>query len=200
MQLADDGELLVRGPSVMKGYRGDPRATAEAIDADGWLHTGDLGRFDADGYLTIIDRKNDIIINAAGKNMAPAGIEAAIKSETPLIAQIVAVGDRRPYNVALIVLDRAATGGRDPDDPEIVRLVDEAVARGNAKLSRVEQIKRHRILPDEWAPGGDELTPTGKPRRKRILERYAATIDALYGEGSRATHRAGAEHDDRGAQ
>ncbi|MEB2283715.1 MAG: hypothetical protein B6D46_15715 [Polyangiaceae bacterium UTPRO1] len=181
MRLAADGELLVRGPSVMKGYRGDPQASAEAIDADGWLHTGDLGRFDADGYLTIIDRKKDIIINAAGKNMAPASIEAAIKSETPLIAQIVAVGDRRPYNVALIVLDAAAAGGRGGDDPEIVRLVDEAVARGNAKLSRVEQIKRHRILSDTWAPGSDELTPTGKPRRKRILERYTAVIEALYG-------------------
>jgi long-subunit acyl-CoA synthetase (AMP-forming) len=180
MRLADDGELLVRGPSVMKGYRGDPGATAEAIDADGWLHTGDLGRFDADGYLTIIDRKKDIIINAAGKNMAPASIEAAIKSETPLIAQIVAFGDRRPYNVALIVLDRGAAGGRGADDPETARLVGEAVARGNAKLSRVEQIKRYRILADEWAPGGDELTPTGKPRRRPIMDKYGATIDAIY--------------------
>jgi len=186
MRLADDGELLVRGPSVMKGYRGDPRATAEAIDADGWLHTGDLGRFDADGYLTIIDRKNDIIINSAGKNMAPASIEAAIKSQTPLIAQIVACGDRRPYNVALIVLDRAAAGGRGADDPEIATLVGEAVARGNAKLSRVEQIKRYRILADEWAPGSNELTPTGKPRRKQIMETYAATIDTLYAESPRA--------------
>ncbi len=196
MRLAADGELLVRGPSVMKGYRGDPRATAEAIDADGWLHTGDLGRFDADGYLTIIDRKKDIIINSAGKNMAPAGIEAAIKSESPLIAQIVAVGDRRPYNVALIVLDHAAAGGRSADDPEIARLVGEAVARGNAKLSRVEQVKRHRILADEWAPGGDELTPTGKPRRKQIVERYADTIDALYAGSPGAEHHARAERDD----
>ena len=186
MRLADDGELLVRSPSVMKGYRGDPRATAEAIDADGWLRTGDLGRFDADGYLTIIDRKKDIIINSAGKNMAPASIEAAIKSQTPLIAQIVACGDRRPYNVALIVLDRAAAGGRGSDDPEIARLVGEAVARGNAKLSRVEQIKRYRILADEWAPDGNELTPTGKPRRKQIMDTYAATIDALYAESPRA--------------
>jgi long-subunit acyl-CoA synthetase (AMP-forming) len=188
MRLADDGELLVRGPSVMKGYRGDPRATAEAIDGDGWLRTGDLGRFDADGYLTIIDRKKDIIINSAGKNMAPASIEAAIKSQTPLIAQIVAFGDRRPYNVALIVLDRAAAGGRGSDDPEIAALVGEAVARGNAKLSRVEQIKRYRILADEWAPGSDELTPTGKPRRKQIMDTYAATIDALYAESPRAEY------------
>jgi long-subunit acyl-CoA synthetase (AMP-forming) len=180
MRLAADGELLVRGPSVMKGYRGDPQATAEAIDAEGWLHTGDLGRFDADGYLTIIDRKKDIIINSAGKNMAPASIEAAIKAQSPLIAHIVAVGDRRPYNIALIVLDRTATGGRGPDDPEIARLVEEAVTRGNAKLSRVEQIKKYRILAEEWPPGGDEVTPTNKPRRKQITERYAATIDALY--------------------
>lgn len=180
MRLAIDGELLVRGPSVMKGYRGDPRATAEAIDAEGWLHTGDLGRFDADGYLTIIDRKKDIIINSAGKNMAPASIEAAIKAQSPLIAHVVAVGDRRPYNVALIVLDRAATGGRGANDPEIDRLVEEAVTRGNAKLARVEQIKKYRILAEEWPPGGDEVTPTNKPRRKRITEKYAATIDALY--------------------
>ncbi|MBI3786437.1 MAG: AMP-binding protein, partial [Deltaproteobacteria bacterium] len=180
MRLAGDGELLVRGPVIMKGYRGDPQATAEAIDADGWLHTGDLGRFDDDGYLTIVDRKKDIIINAAGKNMAPANIAAAIKSESPLIGHVVPFGDRRPYNVALIVLDRAATGGRGADDSEVARVVDEAVARGNAKLARVEQIKRFRILTDEWAVGGDELTPTGKPRRRPIAEKYAAEIEALY--------------------
>jgi len=190
MKLAEDGELLVRGPSVMKGYRGDPQATAEAIDTEGWLHTGDLARFDADGYLSIIDRKKDILINSAGKNMAPATIEAAIKAQTPLIAQIVVVGDRRPYNVALIVLDRAATGGRSHDDPEIERLVAEAVARGNAKLSRVEQIKRYRVLAEEWAPGSDELTPTNKPRRKQISEKYAATIEALYADRS-VTHERG---------
>lgn len=180
MRLADDGELLVRGPVIMKGYRGDPQATAEAIDADGWLHTGDLGRFDTDGYLTIVDRKKDIIINAAGKNMSPASIEAAIKSESALIGHVVAFGDRRPYNVALIVLDHATTGGRGAADPEIARLVGEAVDRGNAKLARVEQIKRFRILADDWAPGGDELTPTGKARRRPIAEKYAAQVAELY--------------------
>jgi long-subunit acyl-CoA synthetase (AMP-forming) len=180
MRLAGDGELLVRGPVIMKGYRGDPQATAEAIDADGWLHTGDLGRFDADGYLTIVDRKKDIIINAAGKNMSPASIEAAIKSESPLIGHVVAFGDRRPYNVALIVLDRTATGGRSSADPDIARLVGEAVTRGNAKLARVEQIKRFCILADDWLPGGDELTPTGKPRRRPIAEKYAAQVAPLY--------------------
>ena len=183
MRLGDDGELLVRGPVVMKGYRGDPQATAEAIDADGWLHTGDLGRFDADGYLTIVDRKKDIIINAAGKNMSPANIEAAIKSESPLIGHVVAFGDRRPYNVALIVLDHAATGDRSSEDPEIVRSVGEAVARGNAKLARVEQIKRFSILADDWALGGDELTPTGKARRRPIAEKYAAQVAELYATG-----------------
>ena len=180
MRLAEDGELLVRGPVVMKGYRGDAQSTAEAIDSDGWLHTGDLGRFDADGYLTIVDRKKDIIINAAGKNMSPASIEASIKSESPLIGHVVALGDGRPYNVALIVLDHTATGGRSGADDEIARRVGEAVARGNAKLARVEQIKRFRILADEWAAGGDELTPTGKPRRRPIAQKYAAQIAELY--------------------
>ncbi len=180
MRLAGDGELLVRGPVVMKGYRGDPQSTADAIDADRWLHTGDLGRFDADGYLTIVDRKKDIIINAAGKNMSPASIEAAIKSESPLIGHLVAFGDRRPFNVALIVLDHTVTGGRGPADTEIAQLVGEAVDRGNAKLARVEQIKRFRILPDDWAPGGDELTPTGKPRRRPIAEKYATQLAELY--------------------
>jgi long-subunit acyl-CoA synthetase (AMP-forming) len=183
MRLADDGELLVRGPVIMKGYRGDPQASAEAIDADGWLHTGDLGSFDADGYLTIVDRKKDIIINAAGKNMSPASIETAIKCESPLIAHIVAFGDRRPYNVALIVLDRTATGGRSNEDPGLARLIGAAVARGNAKLARVEQIKRFCILADDWAPGGDELTPTGKPRRRPIAEKYAAQVAKLYATG-----------------
>lgn len=180
MRLAEDGELLVRGPVVMKGYRGDPQATAEAIDTEGWLHTGDLGRFDADGYLTIVDRKRDIIINAAGKNMSPANIETAIKSECPLIAHVLVFGDARPYNVALIVLDPAATNGRTTDDETIARSIGEAVARGNAKLARVEQIKRFRILPDQWAAGGDELTPTGKLRRRSITQKYATEVANLY--------------------
>lgn len=186
MRLAEDGELLVRGPVVMKGYRGDPEATAAVIDADGWLHTGDIGRFDADGYLTIIDRKKDIIINAAGKNMSPASIETAIKSECPWIGHVVVFGDRRPYNVALITLDAGATGGRGVTEPEIVEAVAGAVARGNAKLARVEQIKRYRVLDETWPLGGEELTPTGKTRRRPIAEKYAAVVEALYaGTGPR---------------
>ena len=105
MRLADDGELLVRGDVVMKGYRGQPEKTAEAIDADGWLHTGDIGAFDEAGYLRIVDRKKEIIINAAGKNMSPANIEATLKGAGPLIGQVAVIGDRRPFNTALIVLD-----------------------------------------------------------------------------------------------
>ena len=105
LKLADDGEVLCRGEFLMSGYRNQPEMTAEAIDADGWLHTGDIGTIDADGFLTIIDRKKELIINAAGKNMSPANIEAAIKSGSPLIGQACCIGDRRPYNTALIVLD-----------------------------------------------------------------------------------------------
>ena len=105
LKLADDGELLVRGDIVMTGYRGDPEKTREALDADGWLHTGDVAEIDDDGYVKIVDRKKELIINAAGKNMSPVNIEARLKSAHPLIGTAVAIGDRRPYNVALIVLD-----------------------------------------------------------------------------------------------
>jgi long-subunit acyl-CoA synthetase (AMP-forming) len=179
-RIMEDGEILMRGPMIMKGYRGDPKQTAEAIDADGWLHTGDLGAIDEDGYLRIIGRKKDIIINASGKNMSPIAIEAAIKSESPLIGHAIAIGDARPYNVALIVLDPEGAAGVDPAAPETLRLVGEAIERANARLSRVEQIKRFRILPGDWPPGGDELTPTHKLKRKPISEKYAREIEEIY--------------------
>ncbi len=150
----------------MRGYRSDPEQTAEAIDADGWLHTGDIAEIDSDGYVKIVDRKKELIINAAGKNMSPANIEAQIKSASPLIGQAIAIGDRRPYNVALIVLDPDSAGvwgaehGLDDAAPatlagdpgvkaEIARAVDEA----NTHLSRVEQIKRFAVLPVRLAAG-----------------------------------------------
>ena len=111
LKLADDGELLVRGDIVMKGYRDDPEKTREAIDDDGWLHTGDVAEIDDDGYVKIVDRKKELIINAAGKNMSPVNIESRLKTCHPLIGTAVAIGDRRPYNVALIVLDPDACGG-----------------------------------------------------------------------------------------
>jgi long-chain acyl-CoA synthetase len=192
IRLAEDGEILVRGPNVTLRYRNDPERTAEAIDADGWLHSGDIATADADGYLKIVDRKKEIIINSAGKNMSPAHIEAVIKEESPLIGQVVAIGDARQYVTALIVLDdEALARARDdhgvPGDPaaaaEHRRVQDEigeAVARGNERLARVEQVKAFKVLPSFWAPGGDELTPTMKLKRRVINEKYAETIDALY--------------------
>jgi long-subunit acyl-CoA synthetase (AMP-forming) len=180
VKLADDGELLCRGPIVMKGYRNKPEMTAETIDADGWLHTGDVATIDDDGYVKIVDRKKELIINAAGKNMSPANIEAALKSSGPLIGQACVIGDRRPYNVALLVLDPDAAAGLDPTDEDVQARVRDEVEAANAKLSRVEQIKRFELLDEEWLPGGDELTPTMKLKRKPIAAKYEAEIEALY--------------------
>jgi long-chain acyl-CoA synthetase len=193
LKIAPDGELLVRGACVMTGYRGAPDKTAEALDADGWLHTGDIGSIDAEGYLSIVDRKKEIIINSAGKNMSPANVEAAIKSASPLIGQAVCIGDRRLYNTALIVLDAdyvpqwAARQGIDAaafedlaGEESVIAAVGEAIDQGNAHLSRVEQIKKFTIVPGDWLPGGDELTPTMKLKRLPIAAKYQAEIDAMY--------------------
>ena len=176
LRLADDGEILLRGPMVMRGYRNDPRRTAEAIDPEGWLHTGDIGTLDADGYLRIVDRKKELIINASGKNMSPVNIEAALKAESSTIEHVVAIGDQRPYNVALVVLDPEAALG----DDEARRVVAEAIDRANAHLSRPEQIKRFHVVGEPWAVGGPCLTPTSKLKRRPISERYAAEIEELY--------------------
>lgn len=197
VRLADDGELLVRGPQLMRGYRNQPEKTAETIDADGWLHTGDIATIDDDGYVTIVDRKKELIINAGGKNMSPANIEQVVKASHPLIGQAVVVGDRRPYNVALLVLDpdvctayAEQAGLADgstaalAEDPGVAQQIADAVAAANARLSRIEQVKRYRILANDWLPGGDELTPTMKLKRRPIAEKYAAEIEALYAEGS----------------
>jgi long-subunit acyl-CoA synthetase (AMP-forming) len=179
VRLTDDGELLVRGPLVMAGYRNRPDATAKAIDADGWLHTGDVARFDDAGHLMIVDRKKELIINAAGKNMSPANIEARLKESSPLVGQACVIGDARPYNVALIVLDPVVSA-RFADDDARRAEVQAGVERANARLSRVEQIKRFAILAGDWVPDSDELTPTMKLKRRPIAEKYAAEIDALY--------------------
>jgi len=178
LKLAGDGEVLLRGPQIMRGYRGDPERTAEAIDPDGWLHTGDVGVLEDDGCLRIVDRKKELIINAAGKNMSPALIEGHLKTASPLIGQAMVIGDRRPYNVALLVLEPEASASAD--DPAVLEAVGAAVEAANAKLSRVEQVKRWKLLPEEWLPGGEELTPTMKLKRKPIGAKYAAEIEALY--------------------
>jgi long-subunit acyl-CoA synthetase (AMP-forming) len=192
-KIADDGEYLVRGPLVMKGYRQEPAKTAEAIDADGWLHTGDILNEDADGYLRIVDRKKELIINAAGKNMSPANIENAVKAACPMIGAMLTVGDGRPYNAALLVFDADSVGpyaerhgiaDASPAalaaHPDVLAQISAGVADGNAKLSRVEQIKRFRVLPTLWEPGGDEITLTMKLKRRPIMAKYAAEIEDLY--------------------
>jgi long-chain acyl-CoA synthetase len=193
VKLADDGEVLVRGPGNMAGYRNLAEVTAETIDDDGWLATGDIGELDADGYLTIVDRKKELIINAAGKNMSPANIESKLKTASPLVGQAIAIGDRRPYNVALITLDpdfapgwarKQGIEGSDlaalAGDERMVAAIQEAVDEANERMSRVEQIKKFKLLPTDWQPGGDELTPTMKLKRKPIVEKYAEEIEALY--------------------
>ncbi|MFC9999772.1 AMP-dependent synthetase/ligase [Nocardia sp. NPDC127526] len=194
ISIADDGEVLVRGKMVMRGYRNAPEKTAETIDADGWLHTGDIGEIDADGFLKIVDRKKELIINAAGKNMSPTNIENTVTENTPLAGTVVAIGDNRPYNTALILLDPdlvAAFAERHQlsdrsiaalaADPIVLKALQEGVDAANSKLSRVEQIKKFAVLPEVWTPGSDCLTATGKLRRKPIATAYAATIDSLYG-------------------
>jgi long-subunit acyl-CoA synthetase (AMP-forming) len=178
-RIADDGEFLVRAPLLMKGYRNDPERTAEAIDAQGWLHTGDIAQIDGDGYVRIVDRKKEIIINSAGKNMSPANIELKLRASSPYIAHAVCIGDRRPYNVALIALDREMCAGRAAED--VRAALEAAVAAANAELSRVEQVKRFAIIDADWLPGGDELTPTMKLKRRPILQKYAALVEDLYG-------------------
>jgi long-subunit acyl-CoA synthetase (AMP-forming) len=194
VRIADDGEVLVRGPLVMAGYRNQPEKTAETIDSEGWLHTGDIGALDENGFLRIVDRKKELIINAAGKNMSPANIEQQLKASSDLIGQAVAIGNRRPYNVALVVLDPdvaaafAAQHGLADSSLEamsaetaVLNEVAAAVERANSHLSRVEQIKRFKVLPCDWPPAGDELTPTMKLKRRPIEQKYALEIEELYG-------------------
>jgi long-subunit acyl-CoA synthetase (AMP-forming) len=191
LRVADDGELLVRGPVVMRGYRNKAEQTRETI-RDGWLHTGDVAEIDAEGFVRIVDRKKELIINAAGKNMSPANIEAWVKASSGLIGQAAVVGDMRPYNVALLVLDpdgaMAFCRARGIDLPlsglvehaEVRAEIERAMAAANQQLSRVEQIKRYTVLPAEWLPGGDELTPTMKLKRKAIAAKYADAIASMY--------------------
>jgi long-chain acyl-CoA synthetase len=193
IKLAEDGEVMVKGPIVMKGYRNLPDKTAETFADDGYLLTGDIGEFDDDGYLKIVDRKKELIITAAGKNLSPANIEARLK-QIPLVSQAIAIGDKRKYVSALLTLDAeaakswASEHGVD-DDPkslasneELIDEVQKGLDTANEELARVEQVKRFKILPADWEPGGDELTPTMKLKRKPIVEKYSDEIDSLYDE------------------
>jgi long-chain acyl-CoA synthetase len=187
---AEDGEVLCRGPIVFTGYLDDPDRTAEALDADGWLHTGDIGEFDADGYLKIVDRKKELIITGGGKNVSPANVEAVLKT-IPLVGQAMAVGDGKPYLVALLTLDPDAVAARHPGrslaetatDPEVVAEIARDVALANERLSRVEQPRRVIVLTEDWLPDSDVLTPTMKLKRRGVLDRYGEQISAMYDGG-----------------
>jgi long-chain acyl-CoA synthetase len=193
VKLAEDGEVMVKGPVVMKGYRNLPDKTAETFTDDGYLLTGDIGEFDEDGYLKIVDRKKELIITAAGKNLSPANIEARLK-QIPLVSQAIAIGDKRKYVSALLTLDAEAAKGWASEhgasddieslasNEELSTEVQKGLDVANDELARVEQVKRFKILPTDWEPGGDELTPTMKLKRKPIVEKYADEIDSLYDE------------------
>jgi long-chain acyl-CoA synthetase len=192
VRLADDGEVLVRGPIVMGGYYKDPELTMATVDANGWLHTGDIGEFDDGGFLKIIDRKKELIITSGGKNVSPALVEYELQRH-PLIGQACAIGDRRNYVTALLVLDPETTpawaraNGIEFDSladlathPGVLAEVERGVATANAHLARPEQVRRFTLLPAEWTAQSGELTPSMKRRRRVIIDRYAKEIEELY--------------------
>ena len=183
VKLSDEGEILVRGPIVMRGYRNLPQATAAAIDADGWMHTGDVGVFDADGYLRIVDRIKELIINAAGKNMSPANIETTVKAASGLIGNVCCIGDARPYNTALITLDPDAASCPRCVRPTIRARTRRSPPPWNARTRSSRALSRSsasRCWAPTGSPGGAELTPTMKLKRKPIAAIYAAEIEAMY--------------------
>jgi long-chain acyl-CoA synthetase len=173
----EDGELLIRSPTVFAGYYKDPEATAEVLGADGWLRSGDVGSVDEDGFVHITDRKKDILITAGGKNVAPANLENALKT-APLVSQALVLGDRRRYVAALITVDPAVADGLAPE--EVERRMQEIVNGVNAELSRFEQIKRFRVLPRDFTADEDEVTPTLKLKRRVVEQHFAAEIEELY--------------------
>ena len=178
-KIADDGEILIRGPNVFLGYYKEPEATAESLH-DGWLCSGDLGAFDKDGFLTITGRKKEIIITAGGKNVAPKNIEAALK-QSPLIGEAVVIGDRRKYLTALVTLDELATKQMQPE--QIRSTIQTQVDQVNSTLARVEQVKKFAILARPFGIDSGELTPTMKIKRKVVAQKYASEIEAMYEGG-----------------
>jgi long-chain acyl-CoA synthetase len=198
LRIADDGEVLIRSDTIFAGYYKDPEATAAVLDDDGWLHTGDVGELD-DGFLTITDRKKDILVTAGGKNVAPQNLENDLKSSCLYVSQAIVVGDRKPYIAALITLDpveiarwaeEQGIAERDiaslSRDERVRELIQDAVDEVNLPRSRFEQIKRFAILPRDFSIEDEELTPTLKLRRRAVQQHFAAVIDELY-----AAERAG---------
>ncbi|WP_405064252.1 AMP-dependent synthetase/ligase [Kribbella sp. NBC_01505] len=191
LRLADDGELLARGRIISPGYLNRPDATADTF-IDGWLHTGDLGQIDADGYLSIVGRKKELIINAAGKNISAANVEQALSSASELIGSVYVHGDNRPYLVALIALDpgwsqwcagrkiAVTTPAEAAAHPAVRAEIEQAVKAGNERLSRVEQVKRWTLLESLWGTDSGELTPTLKLKRSVVRDKYAHSLNTLY--------------------
>jgi long-chain acyl-CoA synthetase len=185
-------EILVRGPNVFMGYLNLPEKTAETIDADGWLHTGDVGQQDGDGYFRITDRMKDIIITAGGKNVTPSELENELKF-SPYITDAVVIGDRRPYLTAIVMIDleNVEKFAQDHDvpfsnyaslarAPEVRELIEGEIARVNAKFARVEQIKKFWLLETQLSAEDEELTPTMKLKRKLVEKKYGDRIEAMY--------------------
>ncbi|MEX2659148.1 MAG: AMP-dependent synthetase/ligase [Acidimicrobiales bacterium] len=192
VQLAEDGEIVAKGGNVFDGYLGDPEKTADALDDEGWLHTGDIGEIDDEGYVRIVDRKKELIITAGGKNVSPANLEANLKM-IPLVGQACAIGDQRPFVSALVVLDPeiapawARSQGIEFDsiadlaaNPAVKDEVERGVADVMSVFSNAEQVKKVTILSDEWLPDSEELTPTSKLKRRGVHAKYAEEIEALY--------------------
>jgi long-chain acyl-CoA synthetase len=197
VRIADDGEVLMRGPSVFKRYHNNPAATAEAIDADGWFHSGDIGQIE-DGFLRITDRKKDLIVLAVGKKVPPQMLENALKLRSPLISQVLVYGDRKPYCVALLTLTEEAVkkygdgdGARAAASPEVKAALDQAVAALNATLASHETIKRYAVLPEDFSEANGQLTPSLKVKRKVAIERHRTIIDGLYGGAAPAAAASG---------
>lgn len=192
VKIAPDGEILVKGGNVGPGYFKDPLATKELIDSDGWMHSGDIGELDEQGYLRITDRKKDLIITAAGKNVAPQVIENMLKY-SPWVSQVVVIGDARPYLTAFVTLDQETVTAYAQQKsipfgdfaelsrhPDVVQLVENAVAEVNSNLARVEQIKKYKIFERDFAMDEEEVTPTLKVRRKAIMDKYSDLIEEMY--------------------
>lgn len=190
--LAEDGEVICRGPHVFQGYLNDPEKTAETIDEDGWLHTGDIGEIDEDGYLRIVDRKKELIITAGGKNISPANLEAALKM-IPLVGQAAAIGDQRPFVSALVVLDPdvapvwAAQHGLEglslqelAEHPDVIAEIEKGLDEVMAPFNNAERVKKVKVIGEEWLPDSDMLTPTSKLKRRGVNARYADEIESLY--------------------
>lgn len=195
IKVDDDGEILVRGPQIFRGYQNNPEATAEAIDSEGWFHTGDLGTLDRQGYLTITGRKKEIIVTAGGKNVSPAALEDPLSSH-PLISQVIVVGDKKPFVGALITLDAEMLPGwlgahdlpamdvtQAARHPEVLASLERAIKKTNKRVSRAESIRKFAVIYPDLTVDNGMLTPSLKVKREAVARRYARELKALYGEG-----------------